>query len=249
MYRDSAWIFIGGLSYDLSEGDIICVFSQYGEVVNINLIRDRKTGSSKGFAFLCYEDQRSTILAVDNLNGIKLLNRIIRVDHVEEYKIPKEHDDITDELKQLYNQGCAPKPIEDELPRIDDRPSSSRTSSKQKKHSKSKHSKHHKDKSKKSSDSHKKHKKSKKWFVQNNSIRNEDNVNNLWVCKNLWEIKQVQSTDMVETEQYLEDENLRWTAFCASVGATDRNWMTLSTKSVRSLNSWETFPFDSRLRS
>lgn len=111
MYKDSAWIFIGGLSFDLSEGDVIAVFSQYGEVVNINLIRDRKTGKSKGFAFLCYQDQRSTILAVDNLNGIKLLNRVIRVDHVEQYKVPKEFDDITPEMKQLYDEGCAPKPI------------------------------------------------------------------------------------------------------------------------------------------
>lgn len=31
-YKDSAWIFIGGLNYDLTEGDVICVFSQYGEV-------------------------------------------------------------------------------------------------------------------------------------------------------------------------------------------------------------------------
>lgn len=71
-YRDSAWIFVGGLPYDLSEGDVICIFSQYGEVVNINLVRDKKTGKQKGFCFLCYEDQRSTILAVDNLNGIKV---------------------------------------------------------------------------------------------------------------------------------------------------------------------------------
>ncbi|KAH9424819.1 RNA-binding motif protein, X-linked 2 [Dermatophagoides pteronyssinus] len=112
MYKNSAWIFIGGLHYDLSEGDVLAVFSQYGEIVNINLVRDRKTGKSRGFAFLCYQDQRSTILAVDNFNGIKLLNRIIRVDHVEEYKIPKEFDDITNELKELYNEGCAPKPIE-----------------------------------------------------------------------------------------------------------------------------------------
>ena len=27
-YKDSAWIFVGGLPYDLSEGDVICVFSQ-----------------------------------------------------------------------------------------------------------------------------------------------------------------------------------------------------------------------------
>lgn len=28
-YKDSAWVFIGGLPYDLTEGDIVCVFSQY----------------------------------------------------------------------------------------------------------------------------------------------------------------------------------------------------------------------------
>lgn len=72
-YRNSAWIFVGGLPYDLSEGDVVCIFSQYGEIVNINLVRDKVTGKQKGFCFICYEDQRSTVLAVDNLNGIKVL--------------------------------------------------------------------------------------------------------------------------------------------------------------------------------
>ena len=35
-------------------------------------MRDKETGRSKGFAFLKYEDQRSTILAVDNFNGAKV---------------------------------------------------------------------------------------------------------------------------------------------------------------------------------
>ncbi|KAG5886806.1 hypothetical protein JTB14_031449 [Gonioctena quinquepunctata] len=110
-YKDSAWIFVGGLPYDLSEGDLICIFSQYGEVVNINLIRDKDTGKTKGFCFLCYEDQRSTVLAVDNFNGIKILNRIIRVDHVAGYKVPKEGKKTDEETKQLYSEGCAPKPV------------------------------------------------------------------------------------------------------------------------------------------
>ncbi|VDK48270.1 unnamed protein product [Anisakis simplex] len=110
-YSDSAWVYIGGLPYDLNEGDIITVFSQYGEIVNVNLIRDRKTGKSKGFAFVCYQDQRSTILAVDNLNGIKLLKRMIRVDHVAEYKVPKYKEDIDEETIRLWQEGCAPKPI------------------------------------------------------------------------------------------------------------------------------------------
>lgn len=51
---------------------LIIYLYRYGEVVNINLIRDKDTGKQKGYGFLCYEDQRSTILAVDNFNGIKV---------------------------------------------------------------------------------------------------------------------------------------------------------------------------------
>ncbi|XP_075040790.1 RNA-binding motif protein, X-linked 2 [Mixophyes fleayi] len=105
-YKDSAWIFLGGLPFELTEGDIICVFSQYGEVVNINLVRDKSTGRSRGFCFLCYEDQRSTVLAVDNLNGIKLKGRTIRVDHVANYRPPKDADDIDEVTKDLREKGC-----------------------------------------------------------------------------------------------------------------------------------------------
>jgi RNA-binding motif X-linked protein 2 len=89
-YRKSAWIFIGGLSYELSEGDVICVFSQWGEVEDLHLIREKDTQKPKGFAFLKYEDCRSCICAVDNFNGSKLLGRVLRVDHVDQYKLPKE---------------------------------------------------------------------------------------------------------------------------------------------------------------
>lgn len=50
---------------------------RYGEIVNINLVRDKATGKQKGFCFLCYEDQRSTVLAVDNLNGIKVSFKLL----------------------------------------------------------------------------------------------------------------------------------------------------------------------------
>lgn len=106
-YKDSAWIFVGGLDVDLSEGDVICVFSQFGEVVNINLVRDKSTGKSKGYAFLCYEDQRSTILAVDNINGFKLAGRTIRVDHVRDYRVPNL-DKINCVQRLLLEKGCAP---------------------------------------------------------------------------------------------------------------------------------------------
>jgi len=114
-YKDSAWVFLGGLPYEMTEGDVICMFSQYGEVVHINLIRDHGTGKSKGFGFLCYMDQRSTILAVDNLNGVKVLSRMIRVDHVHQYKLPKDLEKLDQDKRKLFEEGCAPKEIDIEI--------------------------------------------------------------------------------------------------------------------------------------
>ena len=57
--------------------------------MDVNMPRDKETGKPKGFAFLMYEDQRSTVLAVDNLNGAQVLEKTLRVDHVKNYKQPK----------------------------------------------------------------------------------------------------------------------------------------------------------------
>ncbi|KAL5217668.1 hypothetical protein ABZP36_018352 [Zizania latifolia] len=91
-FKDSSYVFVGGIPFDLK------VFAQYGEVVDVNLVRDKGTGKSRGFAFLAYEDQRSTTLAVDNLNGAKVLGRIVRVDHVGKYKKKEDEDEDEEEL-------------------------------------------------------------------------------------------------------------------------------------------------------
>lgn len=90
-YSDSAYVHVSGLSYDLTEGDILAVFSQYGTIVDLNVVRDRETGKSKGFAFIGYENQKSTNLVVDNFNGITLLGggRKLKVDHCKNYKRPE----------------------------------------------------------------------------------------------------------------------------------------------------------------
>ncbi len=89
-FANSAYVFAGGLSFDLTEGDVLAVFSQYGEIVDVNLVRHEETGKSRGFAFVCYEDQRSTVLVVDNLNGGTVLGRTIRVEHVDDYRLKDE---------------------------------------------------------------------------------------------------------------------------------------------------------------
>ncbi len=90
-YRDTAFVYFGGLPYELSEGDVVTIFSQYGEPVFLKLARDKETGKSKGFGWLKYEDQRSTDLAVDNLGGATISGRMVRVDHAR-YKLRDDED-------------------------------------------------------------------------------------------------------------------------------------------------------------
>lgn len=91
-YRDTAFINFGGLPFNLSEGDILTIFSQYGEPVFLKLARDKETGKSKGFGWLKYEDQRSCDLAVDNLGGAEISGRLVRVDHAR-YKLRDDEDE------------------------------------------------------------------------------------------------------------------------------------------------------------
>ncbi|KAK1063832.1 RNA-binding protein Cwf29 [Friedmanniomyces endolithicus] len=95
-YRDTAYIYIGGLPFELSEGDILTIFSQYGNPVHINLVRDKETGKSRGYCFLKYEDQRSCDLAVDNLSGAGVMGRLLSVDHTRYKKKDGEVEGVGD---------------------------------------------------------------------------------------------------------------------------------------------------------
>ncbi|KAL9112720.1 MAG: hypothetical protein Q9227_003023 [Pyrenula ochraceoflavens] len=94
-HRDTAYIYIGGLDSSLSEGDIITIFSEFGEPTHINLIRDKESGKSKGYGFLKYEDQRSTDLAVDNLGGAVVVKggMQLRVEHARYEKRKREGEE------------------------------------------------------------------------------------------------------------------------------------------------------------
>ncbi|ODV80857.1 uncharacterized protein CANTADRAFT_46698 [Suhomyces tanzawaensis NRRL Y-17324] len=115
-YRDTAYIYIGGLPYNIAEKDILTIFSQYGIPSHINLVKDRETGKSRGFCYLKYFNFKSCVLAVDNLNGLKIFDRSIKVDHVY-FKLrgnEKEEDYLVDysefERRALKNTEDVKKP-------------------------------------------------------------------------------------------------------------------------------------------
>ena len=123
-YRDTAYVYIGGLSFDLTEGDIITIFSQFGEPVWLKLARDKETGKSKGFAWLKYEDQRSTDIAVDNLGGATILSRIIRVDHArykDEFKVTfSDNSSMEHGYRQQHHQKARPVERSEQMRASDD---------------------------------------------------------------------------------------------------------------------------------
>ena len=71
-------------------------------------MRNKKTGKSRGFAFVCYEDQRSTVLAVDNFNNSEVCGRSIRVDHVKKYRPPREYLEVKDDDDDFFNKMYKP---------------------------------------------------------------------------------------------------------------------------------------------
>lgn len=99
-YRDTSYIYVGYLPPELEEKDIVAIFSQYGNPTHIHLVRDRETGKSRGFCYLKYEDVRSCVLAIDNFNGVQLLNKRIKVDHVY-YKLREGQKE--DDFKVHYD--------------------------------------------------------------------------------------------------------------------------------------------------
>ena len=76
-YKDGSRIFLGRLPLELTEGGMLCVILPAWKIVSISLMWGRKTGISKIFHLICYEDQRSTTLDLYNFNGIKIKGKII----------------------------------------------------------------------------------------------------------------------------------------------------------------------------
>jgi len=72
-------IYIGNLSYDVSEEKIKELFSKFGEVSSVKIITDQYSGRSKGFGFVEMNDKDSADKAIQELNGTDVLGRDIKV--------------------------------------------------------------------------------------------------------------------------------------------------------------------------
>ena len=72
-------IYVGNLSFNATEEELQEAFSQYGEVTSINIIKDRETGRSRGFAFVEMPDGEQAKEAIEQVNLSEIGGRKVTV--------------------------------------------------------------------------------------------------------------------------------------------------------------------------
>ncbi|WP_413198663.1 RNA recognition motif domain-containing protein [Nostoc piscinale] len=72
-------IYIGNLSYQVTEEDLRLAFSEYGKVSRVQLPTDRETGRPRGFAFVEMESESQETAAIEALDGAEWMGRDLRV--------------------------------------------------------------------------------------------------------------------------------------------------------------------------
>ncbi|GAB4853147.1 hypothetical protein Ancab_017332 [Ancistrocladus abbreviatus] len=72
-------IFVGGLPYYFTEAQIRELLESFGTLRGFDLVKDRETGNSKGYAFCVYQDPAVTDIACAALNGIKMGDKTLTV--------------------------------------------------------------------------------------------------------------------------------------------------------------------------
>jgi RNA recognition motif-containing protein len=77
-------LYVGNLAFSSTEADLRELFEQHGALLSVNLITDRETGRSRGFAFVEYEDASSADKAQQALDGQDFGGRSLRVNEAHE---------------------------------------------------------------------------------------------------------------------------------------------------------------------
>lgn len=72
-------IFVGNLSFQTTQDELHATFAQFGNVERVNIVTDRDSGQSRGFAFVEMTERRDAENAIATLNGQQLNGRAMNV--------------------------------------------------------------------------------------------------------------------------------------------------------------------------
>ncbi len=72
-------LYLGNLSYDVTEEDLEAALRQFGQIESVTIIKDKFSGRSKGFGFAQMASRTEAQAAIDGLNGKELKGRALKV--------------------------------------------------------------------------------------------------------------------------------------------------------------------------
>jgi len=76
-------LYVGNLAYGVTEDELRKTFAAFGEVSSVNLITDKFSGQSKGFAFVEMPSNSEADVAIKELNGSALSGRNLKVNQAQ----------------------------------------------------------------------------------------------------------------------------------------------------------------------
>ncbi len=76
-------IYVGNLSYDVSDDQLREVFEAYGDVSSAKVISDKNSGRSKGFGFVEMDNDAEAQAAIDQLDGAEIDGRPVKVNEAK----------------------------------------------------------------------------------------------------------------------------------------------------------------------
>jgi len=79
-------LYIGNLSFDVTEDELEKSFSKFGEITSVTIIKDSVSGRSKGFGFVEFSDENGAKTAKDGMDGKELAGRTLKVDDAREQR-------------------------------------------------------------------------------------------------------------------------------------------------------------------
>ncbi|BAQ64990.1 RNA-binding protein [Geminocystis sp. NIES-3709] len=92
-------IYVGNLSYDVTEEDLQAVFADYGEVKRVYLPVDRETKRMRGFGFVEMSNDNEEDKAIETLDGAQWMGRQMKVNKAK----PREEGNGDNRRKNFRN--------------------------------------------------------------------------------------------------------------------------------------------------
>jgi len=79
----SAKVYVGNLAYSVTDDKLKELFSEYGEVSEAVVVKDKYSGRSKGFGFVTFSDEESAKKAISEMNEKDVDGRALKVNEAK----------------------------------------------------------------------------------------------------------------------------------------------------------------------